>query len=41
MVCLDRTYFAEIENWKNCSKIIFKYVNSVTGLIFNEKVAEK
>ena len=23
--------FAEIENWKHCSKIIFKYVNSVVG----------
>ena len=23
-VCLDRTYFAETENWKHCSKIIFK-----------------
>ena len=22
-MCLDRTYFTEIENWKHCSKIIF------------------
>ena len=41
MVCLDRTYFAETENWKHCSKIIFKCVNSTAGPIFNEKVAEK
>ena len=40
-VCLDRTYFAEIENWKYCSKIIFKCVNSTVGPIFNEKVTEK
>ena len=40
-VCLDRTYFAEIENWKHYSKIIFKCVNSTVGPIFNEKVAEK
>ena len=40
-VCLDRTYFAETENWKYCSKIIFKCVNSAVRLIFNEKVAEK
>ena len=40
-VCLDRTYFAETENWKHCSKIIFKYVNSAVELIFNEKVTEK
>ena len=35
--------FAETENWnwKHCSKIIFKRVNSTMGLIFNEKVAEK
>ena len=26
-----------IENWKYCSKIIFKYVNSVVGPIFNKK----
>ena len=38
-VCLDRTYFAE--NWKNCSKIIFKCVNSAVRHIFNEKVDEK
>ena len=29
------------ENWKYCSKIIFKCVNSTVGPIFNEKVAEK
>ena len=40
-VCLDWTAFAEIENWKHCSKIIFKCVNSIVGLIFNEKVAKK
>ena len=38
---MDRTYFAETENWKYCSKIIFKCVNSVVGPIFNEKVVEK
>ena len=40
-VCLDITYFTETENWKYCSKIIFKCVNSIVGPIFNEKVAEK
>ena len=40
-VCLDRTYFAETENWKHCNKIIFKYVNSNVGLNFNEKVTQK
>ena len=40
-VCLDRTYFAETENWKHCSKIIFKYVNSDVGPIFNEKIDKK
>ena len=29
------------ENWKHCSKIIFKCVNSTVRSIFNEKVAEK
>ena len=35
--------FAEnkIWNWKHCSEIIFKYVNSTVGPIFNKKVAEK
>ena len=35
--------FAETENWnwKHCSKIIFKYVNSIVGPIFNEKVVKK
>ena len=36
-VYLDRTYSAETENWKHCSKIIFKCVNSTVGPIFNEK----
>ena len=40
-VCLDRTYFAETENWKHYSKIIFKCVNSVVGPIFNEKIVKK
>ena len=40
-ICLDITYFAETENWKHCNKIIFKYVNSTVGPIFNEKIAEK
>ena len=31
----------KIKSWKYCSKIIFKYVNSVVGLIFNEKVDKK
>ena len=29
------------ENWKYCSKIIFKCVNSTVGPIFNEKVVKK
>ena len=29
------------ENWKHCSKIIFKCVNSIVGPIFNEKVDKK
>ena len=28
------------ENWKHCSKIIFKCVNSTVGPGFKEKVAE-
>ena len=40
-VCLDRTYFAETENWKHCSKIVFKCVNSAVGPIFNEKIDKK
>ena len=40
-VYLDRTYFAEIENWKYYNKIIYKYVNNAVRPIFNEKVAEK
>ena len=38
---MDRTYFAETENWKHCSKISFKCVNSIVGPIFNEKVDKK
>ena len=38
-VCLDRTYFAE--NWKHCSKIILKCVNSIMRPIFSKKVTEK
>ena len=38
---LDKTYFAETENRKHCSKIIFKYVNSTMKFIFKEKVVEK
>ena len=30
----------KIENWKHCTKIIFKCVNNVVGPIFNEKVTE-
>ena len=26
---------------KHCSKIVFKYVNSTVGSIFNEKIVEK
>ena len=29
------------ENWKHCSKIIFKCVNSIVGPNFNEKVTKK
>ena len=34
--------FAETENWnwKHCSEIIFKCVNSVVGPIFNKKVVK-
>ena len=38
-VHLDWAYFCW--NWKHCSKIIFKCVNSIMGPIFNEKVVEK
>ena len=38
---LDTIYFAETENWKHCSKIIFKYVNIAVGPIFNESFVEK
>ena len=40
-VYLDRIYFAETKNWKHCSKIIFKCVNSAVGPIFNEKINKK
>ena len=42
-VCLDWVYFVETENWnwKHCSKIIFKCVNSIVRPIFNKKVAKK
>ena len=40
-VCLDRTYFAETENWKHYSKIIVKCVISTVEPIFNEKVDKK
>ena len=40
-VRLDRTYFAKTENWKYCSKIIFKCMNSIVRPIFNEKMTEK
>ena len=40
---LDWTYCCwnwkiKTENWKYCNKIIFKYVNSIVGPIFNEKL---
>ena len=38
---MDRTYFAETENWKHYYKIIFKCVTSAIGPIFNGKIAEK
>ena len=40
-VRLDRTYFAETENWKHYNKIIFKCVNNTVRTIFNEKIVEK
>ena len=40
-VYLDRTYFAEIENWKYYSKIIYKYVNNAVRPIFNENSEER
>ena len=39
IVCLDIFYFAE--NWKYCSKIIFKCVNSAVKTIFNESFGKK
>ena len=36
---MDTVYFAK--NWKHCSKIIFKCVNSAVRPIFNKKVTEK
>ena len=32
-ICLDTAYFAD--NWKHCSKIIFKCINSTVEPIFN------
>ena len=42
-VCLDTTYYwkLKIKNWKYCKKIIFKCVNSIMRLIFNENFAKK
>ena len=40
-VRLDRTYFVEIENWKYCSKIIFKYMNNAVRPICNKKINKK
>ena len=34
-------YNWKLKTEKHCSKIIFKYVNSTVGPIFNEKIAEK
>ena len=34
-------YSWKLKTKKHCSKIIFKYVNSTAGLIFNKKVAKK
>ena len=39
LIRLNTAYFAE--NWKYCSKIIFKCVNNTVEPIFNEKVTEK
>ena len=36
---MDWAYFCW--NWKHCSEIIFKYVNSIVRPIFNENVTEK
>ena len=36
-----RVHLDIAENWKYCSKIIFKCVNSTMGPIFNKKVTEK
>ena len=38
-VCLDWVYFCW--NWKYCSEIIFKRVNSAVGPILNKKVVKK
>ena len=38
-VCLDWAYF--YWNWKHCSEIIFKCVNSVVRPIFNKKIVKK
>ena len=34
-------FLLKTEKWKHCSKIIFKYVNSIVWPIFNEKVTKK
>ena len=34
-------YSWKLKTEKDCSKIIFKYVNNTVGPIFNEKIAEK
>ena len=36
---LDTAYF--VENWKYCSKIIFKCVHNTVGPIFSENIVEK
>ena len=46
LICLSKIkgpfgYSWKLKIEKNCSKIIFKYVNNIMGPIFNEKVAEK
>ena len=43
-VYLDWTYCywkLKTENWKYCNKIIFKYMNSTVGPIFNKKFDKK
>ena len=38
LIRLDRAYFTETENWKHCSKIIFKYMNSLWDLFLMKKL---